>query len=91
MNFPLIADKMAARVVIYSDQRGGYIDNVPATFTRKNTDIGIHYAQFPAVNGACPDGLPNNGWCVPPGSFADQQRRRERQQHQPGELHGRPG
>ncbi len=68
MNFPLIADKMAARVVIYNDRRGGYIDNVPATFTRKNTDIGIHYAQFPAVNGACPDGLPNNGWCVPPGS-----------------------
>ena len=68
MNFPLIADKLAARVVIYSDNRGGYIDNVPATFTRKNTDIGIHYAHFPAVNGACPDGLPNNGYCVPPGS-----------------------
>ncbi|MBS0580856.1 MAG: TonB-dependent receptor [Proteobacteria bacterium] len=67
-NFPLIADKMAARVVIYNDQRGGYIDNVPATFTRKNTDIGIHYAQYPAVNGQCPDGLPNNGYCVPPGS-----------------------
>ncbi len=67
-NFPLIADKMAARVVIYNDQRGGYIDNVPATFTRKNTDIGIHYAQYPAVNGVCPDGLPNNGYCVPPGT-----------------------
>ncbi len=68
MNFPLIENKMAARVVIYNDSRGGYIDNVPATFTRKNTDIGIHYAQHPAVNGVCPDGLPNNGWCVPPGS-----------------------
>ena len=29
------------RGVIYDDHRGGYIDNVPATFTRKNTDLGI--------------------------------------------------
>ncbi|HEY0767173.1 MAG TPA: TonB-dependent receptor [Steroidobacteraceae bacterium] len=48
LNLPLIADTMAVRAVLYSDSRGGYIDNVPATFTRKNTDIGIHYAQFPA-------------------------------------------
>ncbi len=41
LNLPLIADTMAVRAVIYSDSRGGYIDNVPATFTRKNTDIGI--------------------------------------------------
>src|SRR6267143_1836954 len=44
------------------------IDNVPATFTRKNTDIGISNAHLPAVNGQCPDGLPNAGFCVPPGS-----------------------
>src|ERR1700738_4620300 len=56
---PLIEGTMAVRGVIYDDQRGGYIDNVPATFTRKNTDIGIHYANYPAVNGVCPDGLPN--------------------------------
>jgi iron complex outermembrane receptor protein len=68
LNLPLIAEKMAVRGAIYSDSRGGYIDNVPATFTRKNTDIGIHYANFPAVNGQCPDGLPNAGFCVPPGS-----------------------
>ncbi|MFI4889278.1 MAG: TonB-dependent receptor domain-containing protein [Steroidobacterales bacterium] len=68
LNLPLIADKMAVRAVIYNDSRGGYIDNVPATFTRKNTDLGIHYANYPAVNGQCPDGLPNSGWCVPPGS-----------------------
>jgi iron complex outermembrane receptor protein len=55
--------------VVYDERRGGYIDNVPATFTRKNTDIGIHYADFPAnALGQCPDGLPNNGFCVPPGS-----------------------
>ncbi|HYM43041.1 MAG TPA: TonB-dependent receptor [Steroidobacteraceae bacterium] len=69
LNLPLIADTMAVRAVIYDDRRGGYIDNVPATFTRKNTDIGIGYAQFPAnALGQCPDGLPNNGSCVPPGS-----------------------
>jgi iron complex outermembrane receptor protein len=68
LNLPVIAERMAVRAVIYNDSRGGYIDNVPATFTRKNTDIGIHYASYPAVNGQCPDGQPNNGYCVPPGS-----------------------
>jgi iron complex outermembrane recepter protein len=69
LNLPLITDTMAVRAVIYNDRRGGYIDNVPATFTRKNTDIGIHYANYAAsATGACPDGLPNNGFCVPPGS-----------------------
>jgi iron complex outermembrane recepter protein len=68
LNLPLIPNTLAVRGVIYDDRRGGYIDNVPATFTRKNTDIGIHYANFPAVNGVCPDGMPNNGFCVPPGS-----------------------
>ncbi len=71
VNLPLIANTMAVRAVLYSDRRGGYIDNVPATFTRKNTDIGIPYANFPAnAMGQCPDGLPNNGFCVPPGSPA---------------------
>jgi iron complex outermembrane recepter protein len=68
LNLPLIADTMAIRGVIYSDSRGGYIDNVPGTFTRANTDIGIGFAYDPAVNGQCPNGLPNNGFCVPPGS-----------------------
>jgi iron complex outermembrane receptor protein len=54
LNLPLIADTLAVRAVIYDDSRGGYIDNVPATFTRKNTDIGIHYANYPAVNGVLP-------------------------------------
>src|SRR6266478_4790378 len=68
LNLPLIPDRMAMRAVLYNDKRGGYIDNVPATFTRRNTDIGIGNADLPAVNGRCPDGLPNNGFCVPPGS-----------------------
>src|SRR6204780_2699084 len=68
LNLPLIENTMAVRAVIYDDRRGGYIDNVPATFARANTDIGIHYANYPAVNGVCPDGGANNGSCVPPGS-----------------------
>jgi iron complex outermembrane recepter protein len=69
LNLPLVSEHLALRAVIYNDRRGGYIDNVPATFTRKNTDLGIHYAGYPAnAAGQCPDGLPNNGYCVPPGS-----------------------
>src|SRR5579872_2178013 len=48
LNLPLIADKLAVRGVVYDDRRGGYINNVPGTFTRKSSDLGIHYANFPA-------------------------------------------
>ncbi len=68
LNLPLITDHLAVRVVLYNEDRGGYINNVPSTFTRRNTDLGIYYAKNPAVAGACPDGLPNNGFCVPAGS-----------------------
>src|SRR3979411_2606540 len=44
LNVPLIPDKLAVRAVVYNDSRGGYIDNVAATFTRKNTDVGISNA-----------------------------------------------
>src|SRR6185312_5769180 len=44
LNLPLIAGTLAARAVIYNDTRGGYIDNVPSTFTRSNSDLGIGYA-----------------------------------------------
>jgi iron complex outermembrane receptor protein len=47
LNLPLISDTLAVRAVIYNDRRGGYIDNVPGTFTRKNTDLGIYYAHNP--------------------------------------------
>jgi outer membrane receptor protein involved in Fe transport len=68
INLPLIKDTLAVRAVIYDDRRGGYIDNVPSTFTRMNTDPGDHY--FKAVNGACPNGLPpgSNGACAPANS-----------------------
>jgi iron complex outermembrane recepter protein len=47
LNVPLINDTLAVRAVIYNDRRGGYIDNVPGTFTRKDTDLGIFYANNP--------------------------------------------
>src|SRR5579862_7646014 len=47
INLPLISDTLAVRAVIYNDRRGGYINNLPATFTRKPTDLGIHYAGYP--------------------------------------------
>ena len=71
LNLPLLTDNMAVRAVLYNDHRGGYIDNIAATFTRKNSDIGIHYANYPAAEGGnCPDGKLNAGYCVPPGSPA---------------------
>ena len=64
LNLPLIPDTMAVRAVMYDDRRGGYIDNVPATFTRKATDIGIHYANYPT---GCADlGAGGAPVCEPP-------------------------
>src|SRR5581483_1499454 len=63
LNLPLIADKLAFRAVIYNDRRGGYINNVPGTFTRKPTDLGIHYAGYPS---GCGDTIACQ---VPPGAL----------------------
>jgi iron complex outermembrane receptor protein len=60
LNLPLIADTLAVRAVIYNDRRGGYIDNVPGTFTRKDTDLGIYYANYTNPSTGKPG--------VPPGS-----------------------
>jgi iron complex outermembrane recepter protein len=40
-NLPLIENKLAARVVIFNDRRGGYINNEPAYFARGTEDLGI--------------------------------------------------
>ena len=82
LNLPLIADTLAVRGVIYDDRRGGYINNVPATFTRKATDLGIHYANYP-------DGLRRCAArpCQPcPPGATDQQLRHRRQRDQSGDL-----
>jgi iron complex outermembrane recepter protein len=41
LNLPLISDTLAVRAVIYDDNRGGYINNVPGTFSRASTDLGF--------------------------------------------------
>ena len=44
LNLPLIADKFAVRAVVYNDQRGGYINNIPGTFARAPTDkVVVNY------------------------------------------------
>ena len=77
LNLPIIPHHMAMRFVVYNDRRGGYINNVPGSFTRHDSDLGIHYANyFVPIGGRCPDGgQPNSfgspageGACVPPGS-----------------------
>ena len=75
INLPLIADTLAARVVIYGDNRGGYIDNVGSTFTRRTTDLGIHFGHYasacsagvPSATGSCATGDPT-AFGVPPAS-----------------------
>jgi len=41
VNLPLIPETLALRAVIYDDSRGGYIHNIPGTFTRSPADAGI--------------------------------------------------
>jgi iron complex outermembrane receptor protein len=40
VNVPLFTDQLAVRGVIYKERRGGYIDNIPGTFARTDTDPG---------------------------------------------------
>ena len=55
LNLPLVSDKVAIRAVLYNENRGGYIDNVASTFTRRNTDLGIYYANY--AGGVPPDSV----------------------------------
>jgi outer membrane receptor protein involved in Fe transport len=41
INLPLIENALAIRGVVYDDNRGGYIDNVPSTFSRSGYDLGL--------------------------------------------------
>jgi outer membrane receptor protein involved in Fe transport len=68
VNLPLVQDKLAARIVVYNDRQGGYIDNVPSTFTRnQQLDSNVYIGVKPTA-GVCPDGgkpNPNTGFCLP--------------------------
>jgi iron complex outermembrane recepter protein len=65
INLPLIADTLAVRGVIYSDSRGGYINNVPSTITRRPSDLSTHYANYPT--GCGPNSTPASSTpCQPP-------------------------
>ena len=44
-NIPLLRHKLAARVVVFTDNSGGYINNLPATFSRGSTDLGLAAAN----------------------------------------------
>jgi outer membrane receptor protein involved in Fe transport len=65
INLPLIQDTLAIRAVVYSDERGGYINNVPSTFTRSANDYGIYYAGYAT---GCSVGSPVNGACTAKGA-----------------------
>ncbi len=51
LNLPIIPGTFAVRGVIYNDHQGGYIDNVPSTFTRQPTDGGGAMAPYVAAGG----------------------------------------
>ncbi|EQD47990.1 TonB-dependent receptor, partial [mine drainage metagenome] len=42
-NWPIIPGRFAARLVWFTDHRGGYINNLPATFSRSPHDVGLVY------------------------------------------------
>ncbi len=69
LNIPILKDKLGVRAVVYNDHEGGYIDNVPSTFTPNNNDLGNYYFNIhPGANGLCPNGQPGgaNGYCTLP-------------------------
>jgi iron complex outermembrane receptor protein len=70
VNIPVIKDKAAIRVVLYDEHQGGYIDNVPSTFTRANSDLGNGYFNIHPTGGLCPNGKPAGaaGLCTLPGA-----------------------
>ncbi|MBV8085277.1 MAG: TonB-dependent receptor, partial [Chloroflexi bacterium] len=68
LNVPILQDRLAVRAVIYNDRQGGYINNVPSTFTRSNQDNNVYFGITP-TNGVCPNGLPagkQTGFCTLP-------------------------
>ena len=64
INIPL-TEKLAARVVVYSDNQGGWIDNVEATFTPSAVVVDRNSLGFgPPLTGADSVTSANNGFLV---------------------------
>ena len=68
LNWP-VTDALAVRLTVYSDKQGGWIDNVPATFTpsaevvdRNNAGYGPRLAEADAIASARNDGLVQKDW-----------------------------
>ena len=68
VNWPL-SDRLAARVAVYSDTQGGWIDNVPATFTpsaevldRNRLGFGPLVAGAGSIDSARNDALVQDDW-----------------------------
>ena len=77
INLPLISDTLAFRAAIYSDTRGGYINNVPGTF------VAAEQRPRHSLRGLCQQHARS-------GDAAElgQQQQPGRQCHQPGHLPG---
>lgn len=61
VNMPVVNDQFAIRAVVYDDHHGGYIDNVPSTFTRRATDTGsVAYNFVPSTTNQSNQGQYNN-------------------------------
>jgi iron complex outermembrane recepter protein len=65
INIPLIDNTLAVRGVIYNDARGGYINNVPATFTRSGYDLGFATNNCPVTSCLNPQGKVTTPGIVP--------------------------
>ena len=68
LNWP-VTDALAVRLTVHSDKQGGWIDNVPATFTpsaevvdRNNAGYGPRLAEADAIASARNDGLVQKDW-----------------------------
>jgi outer membrane receptor protein involved in Fe transport len=64
INIPIIEDKLAIRAVIYDDHQGGYISNVPGTYTRTVNDHYANYLGTPTPTNQSNAGQYNNASAV---------------------------
>src|ERR1700722_6252897 len=64
INLPLIADTLAVRATVFTDHRGGYIDNVPGTISFVNVPTAAALKAFPLNNGPTQSPTANNAALV---------------------------